>query len=136
LDDWQFEGAAKGENTDADGKLYVTLSDSGGTRLVSCYKDAARTELVCEGSREGDGVVTLSEQNSSGLSGSVEVTYSQDDSDVVLTLPFAFAEGDRFRFATTVTSKGHFQYFVVENYGVALPSADAGGETVPESWAE
>jgi len=136
LENWSFSGAQKGVNTDQDGRLYVTLTDSGGTRTVSCYKDPDRTELVCQGSREGDGTIELVEQNNSGLSGSVDVTYTQDDNDIVVILPFAFDVGDKFRFSTQISAQGKFQYFFVENFGVALPSASAGNETVPESWAE
>jgi|GEM_PF-3129435 len=132
---WEFDGAEKGENTDPDGKLYVTLSDNGGTRTVSCYKDAAKTQLVCRGSRTGNGTVQLLEQNNSGLTGSVVLTYTSDDDTIVLKLPFPFAVGDRFTFSTSITDKGLFQTFFVENYGVALPSAESGSETVPESWA-
>ena len=136
LSDWSFNGAEKGVNTDADGKLYVSLTDTSGTRKVSCYKDASRTELVCEGTRDGDGEVQLEERNSSGLTGTVTVTYTADDSDIALKLPFPFGVNDRFTFSTDVTDRGKFQFFFVENYGVALPSASSGSETVPETWAE
>lgn len=136
LSNWSFTGAQKGVNTDINGALYVSLTDSSGTRTVSCYMDDGMTQLVCRGSRSGDGTVQLQEQNGSGLSGSVDVVYVQDDADIVVILPFNFGVGDKFRFATKITSQGKFQYFVVENFGVALPSAAAGEETVPESWAE
>jgi hypothetical protein len=102
---------------------------------VSVYKDSGKTQKVAEGSRSGDGAVTLAEQNSSGLAGSVGVTYAQNDDNVVLTLPFAFAVGDRFTFSTSISAKGKFQYFFVQQYGKSLPSAASGSETVNESWA-
>lgn len=136
LDNWSFNGAEKGVNTDADGRLYVSLTDTNGVRKVSCYKDSGRTELVCEGTRSGDGEVQLQEQNSSGLTGSVTVTYIADDNDISLKLPFPFGVDDKFTFSTEITDKGKFQFFFVENFGVALPSASSGSETVPESWAE
>ncbi len=136
LDNWSFDGALKGSNTDADGKVYISLSDSGGTRTVSVYKDAGRTQLVAQGQRAGDGEVTLSEQNSSGLSGTVDVAYTQDDNDIYLILPFAFDVGDKFYFSTSISDKGLFQYFFVEQFGKALPSASSGNETVSETWAQ
>jgi hypothetical protein len=136
LSNWSFTGAQKGVNTDPNGKLYVTLADTSGTRTVSCYKDASRTQLVCQGSRSGNGTVTLSEQNNSGLSGSVSVTYTANDSDIELKLEFRFAVGDKFYFSTSITAKGNFQFFFVENFGKSLPSAQSGNETVTESWAE
>jgi len=62
--------------------LYWTLVDSGGTRTFSLYKESAHTTLVAQGSRVGDGVLNFTEQNSSGISGSVTVAYTTDDSDV------------------------------------------------------
>ncbi|MCX7702969.1 MAG: hypothetical protein N2234_02555 [Planctomycetota bacterium] len=135
LSGWEFAGAEKGENTEEEGRLYVRLSDNSGTRTVSCYKDAAKTALVCEGSRSGNGTLTLRETNDSGLTGSVVVSYVEDDSDIVLKLPFAFGVGDRFRFSTNISDKGLFQSFFVEKFGTALPSAQSGSETVPEAWA-
>jgi len=136
LANWSFSGEAKGENTTAQGNIYVTLTNSVTTRTVSIYKDSGRTELVAQGQRDGDGAVTLDEQNSSGLTGSVDVAYAQDSSDIWLTLPFAFAVGDKFYFSTAVSAKGLFQYFFVERFGKALPSAVGGSETVSESWAQ
>jgi hypothetical protein len=136
LADWSFSGASRGQNTDSAGKVYISLSDSGGTRTVSVYKDSGRTQLVAQGQRSGDGEVTLSEQGGSGLSGTVTVTYTQDDSDIYLILPFAFEIGDKFYFSTSISAKGLFQYFFVEQFGKALPSAPGGSETVSESWAQ
>lgn len=136
LSGWSFTGAKKGLNTDPNGKLYVTLTDTAGTRTVSCYKDAGRTQLVCQGSRSGNGTVTLTQQNGSGLSGSVSVAYVANDNNIELKLEFLFAVGDKFYFSTSITAKGNFQYFFVENFGKALPNAAPQSETVPESWAE
>ena len=136
LDNWNFTGAEKGVNTDAIGKVYVSLTDTAGTRTVSIYKDSGRTQLVAQGQRAGDGEVTLAEQGGSGLSGTVDVTYTQDDTDIYLILPFAFEVGDKFYFSTSISDKGLFQYFFVERFGKALPSASGGSETVSESWAQ
>jgi hypothetical protein len=85
LDQWDLHGATDG-NTSA-GVLYVTLAAAGGTTTVSLYADAPHTLLVAQGARPGDGVVTLAEQNGSGLGGSVQVAYAADTSAVTLAVP-------------------------------------------------
>jgi len=136
LANWAFSGAEKGVNTASDGRVFVSLSDSAGTRTVSVYKDSGRTQLVAQGQRAGDGEVTLTEQGGSGLSGTVDVAYTGDDSDIYLVLPFAFETGDKFYLSTSISAQGLFQYFFVEQFGKALPSASSGSETVSESWAQ
>ena len=127
---------AKG-NTDFYGLLYVKLFSTGGVnRTVELYKDAARTtELVASGSRDNDGEITLVQAGLSGVSGTVDVTYVSDDSDITIKLPFAFAVGDKLNFTTTVTTPGKFQTFFVEEFDRALPSESTGNETVDEAWA-
>ena len=53
-------------------------------RTVNVYKnsDGAGGNLVATGSRQNDGVVTLAAANASGLTGSVTVAYSADDTDL------------------------------------------------------
>jgi hypothetical protein len=67
-------------------KLYVDLVDATGTRTVTIWKDSGKTQKVAEGSLAGDGTITLAEQNNSGISGTVAVTYTTDDTDIVLTI--------------------------------------------------
>lgn len=57
------------------GRLEVRLSDAAGVRTVSLYAGRA---LVARGSRTGDGSVTLTARNDSGLSGFVNVSYSTE----------------------------------------------------------
>lgn len=61
--------------------LYGKLYDSTGDRTVELYSDSALTAKVAEGTRTGDGVVTMVEANASGISGTVSVVYTGDDSD-------------------------------------------------------
>lgn len=84
LASWTFT-AATALNTNM-GQLYVSLSNSGSTRTVDVYKTSARAsgDKVATGNRSGDGSITLSQANSSGLSGTVSVTYTTDDSDITL----------------------------------------------------
>lgn len=82
MSDWNFIGA--GNLNTSNGILFGKLTNSGTTRTVEVYKnyDGVAANLVCSGSRTGDGVVTLNEQNASGLTGSVSVIYSFDDTDL------------------------------------------------------
>jgi hypothetical protein len=79
LSNWVLAG---GDNNNTNnGVLYWKLTDVAGTRTVSLYKnsDGAAGNLVAQGSRAGNGSITLTAQNASGLSGTVTVTYSGDD---------------------------------------------------------
>ena len=80
LSSWILLGLSKGSNTDANGKIYVDLTST----TVSLYSDSAKTSLVAQGTFAGAGTVTLAEQSSSGMTGSVDVAYSADDSDIEL----------------------------------------------------
>jgi hypothetical protein len=59
-------------NTDA-GKLYGTFSYANPTYTLNLYKDASRSLLVASGTATATGTATISQANSSGLSGSVNV---------------------------------------------------------------
>lgn len=63
--------------------LYWELSNAAGVRTVKLYKTTAKeaANLVAQGSLTGDGTLTLTERNNSGLSGTVVVTYTVDDTD-------------------------------------------------------
>ena len=75
LTNWQLFGVST-SNTDAY-SLYWNLTDSGGTRTVKLYKTVAKADadLVAQGSLLGDGTISLTARNSSGLSGTVSVIY-------------------------------------------------------------
>jgi len=94
--DWAFTGVKRGENTDADGKLYAELVDlgaPGGPYQVEVFKDAAKApgDLVASGSVVlTSGTVTLVEQNNSGLTGTVYITWTVDDTACELILDVAW----------------------------------------------
>jgi hypothetical protein len=71
-------------NTNA-GTTYWNLTNSGTTRTVSIYKDLAKTQLVAQGSRVGNGTLYAAQQNASGLSAQIPVTYTGDDTDAANT---------------------------------------------------
>jgi hypothetical protein len=122
--DWIFFGVKPGYNTDADGKLYATVEDNPGspaTYTVNVYKDSGKTALVASATAdEAECEILLAEQNGSGLSIGVDMDYTYDDSDIVVTF----------------TNQPRFQFFLVENFGKALPSAASGANTVDEALAE
>ena len=95
LSGWSFSGAVKGTNTDPDGKLFVDVTLSGGTYTISLYSapQKASASKVAEGSTASalPQTITLSEQNTSGLSGSVTLeSYTKDDTDIVVEVPFHY----------------------------------------------
>lgn len=81
LASWSFAGVSR-SNT-MNGVLFWTLTNSGSTRTVNIYRNPNKlsSDLVATGSRSGDGAITLSASNSSGLTGAVTVTYTVDDTD-------------------------------------------------------
>lgn len=83
LASWALEGSSS-TNTD-DGVLYGTLADAAGTRTVSLFSDSGRTVKVAEGSKVGDGLVSLAAVGASGLTGEVTVTYTGDGNFEVTT---------------------------------------------------
>lgn len=68
--------------------LYWNLTDAAGTRTVSLYRDVGKAagNLVAQGSRSGNGTLTLTEQNGSGISGYLYVAYTGDDTEAENTL--------------------------------------------------
>lgn len=60
--------------------LYWKLTDAAGTRTVSLYNSQAMdaNSKVAEGSKAGDGTITLNAQNNSGITGTVDVTFKED----------------------------------------------------------
>lgn len=70
------------------GLLYWELTNSGTTRTVKLYKSIHKQsgDEVASGSRVGDGSITLTASNSSGITGTVTVTYTTDDTDTANTL--------------------------------------------------
>lgn len=100
MSSWVINGATAGETNSF--VLYWTLTDSGGDRTVNVYKDSGGSNLVATGTRTGDGSVTLTEQNSSGITGSVTVAYSGDDTTTsanTLTLTYTLTKKGTTTFA-------------------------------------
>jgi hypothetical protein len=129
----------KGVNTAADGKVYVSLTKISDTVYVKLYKDAARTELVGQGSYpnyQGTVSIDITPEEPSGLGGSVTVTWSVDDTDIYVIPAYPYRIGDIFTFSTTSDDAGTFQSFFRDYLRRAMPSDASGNETIEDAWAE
>jgi hypothetical protein len=109
LSNWSLIGGGN-HNTD-DGVLYWKLTNADTTRTVELYKNSngAAENLVASGSRSGDGSISLSAQNDSGLTGTVSVTYTIDDDDLTNnTLTYWSMNADRNINFTALFDRYHF----------------------------
>ena len=61
-------------------KVYWNLACSGGSPALTLFKDAAKNVVVASGNRTGNGMLLLTPQNGSGLSGSVNVACTDNSS--------------------------------------------------------
>ncbi len=119
----------------------VTAADTDITYVVGfdrvrAYKESGKTNLVCDGGLVGGGATTLNAQNSSGLTGSVTVSYSDGEADVQVRIGFAFAVDDKIYFTTTNDEAGTFAEFFREALGVAPRTIGDASETILDSLAE
>lgn len=138
LSAYSFTGATKGTNTDSAGRVYLNVVDDGsGYRHVDVYKDSARTSLVAHtATYNTTGAKSLVADGGSGLTGSVTVaTVAGTFTDLIVTVGFAFAVGDKLYFTTTNDEAGTFaEYF--RKTGIALPVSLVGAETILDDLAE
>lgn len=109
LSAWTLAGVRPGLNTDTGFRIYVKLEDEtpgAGQARVSLYKDAARAELVAQGSAANGATATLAEQNSSGLTGTVALgtVTASNLASIVLAV-------GRIRFARSSTIERYFTIF-------------------------
>lgn len=73
--------------------LYYKLTNAGSVRTVTIYKDSAGSNEIATGSVTNDGSITLAASNDSGITGSVTVAYSGDDTTISAnTLTFGALE--------------------------------------------
>ncbi len=106
--------------------------------LLELFKDEARTSanLVASGTRTtASGEIKFTEQNDSGISGTVDIDYSADESSSKILLPL-FLEDDKFFFVTDSDETGKFLNFFRNEYEKALPAGTGPSVTIPDSWAE
>lgn len=109
-------------------RLWYSIEAVGGDRIVRLF---ANGSLVASGSRTGDGLVTLSENNLSGLSGSALLTYSADVTIDTAFLQLQWAKKYYFHYSTSPLSYPRTPEMVVydrgvTNYVAITPVLDSG----------
>jgi len=93
LSNWSLTGFVPYINTDEAGKLYATLDEPvPGDYRVRLWKDSGKGagDLVASGQRTGNGTVILAEENSSGISGTVDVTWTDGETDIIVLFQVSF----------------------------------------------
>jgi len=123
-----------------DADIYLTLPF---VRL-EIYMDTGLSSLVASSGNssawtyDADAAIasaTLYEENSSGLSGSFDLDFSTDDTDIEITPGIPFVAGDFFAFSTTTDDAGLFLSFFRDAFEVELPSDESGSNTISENLA-
>ncbi|MBN2713175.1 MAG: hypothetical protein JXR97_12210, partial [Planctomycetes bacterium] len=115
LSQMDLHGLVKGVNADNYGNVYAAIEDTGGVGAgpfeVRLYSDRQHQNLVASGSLPGPataGLITLNEQNDSGLMGSVYLNYNNavpgagDDSDIVVSPGGARVYNDEYNHVSQV----------------------------------
>lgn len=94
FNNWQLNGVTIGANTGEKGELYARVVHRGDDILVELYTQpigkASASDLVAVGTYDGDnsngGLVTLTEANSSGLSGTVGIVLPESVGEATVNL--------------------------------------------------
>ncbi len=81
---WNLNGAEWNQNTDPEGRVYVTLENPAATVFrVELYQDIARTKRVASGEiATASGKVRLVSENNSHLSGLFEIAFTADSTAI------------------------------------------------------
>ena len=85
--------------------LFWKLQNNGAvTRVVTLSRDPYCMEVVAIGTRNGDGAITFTPQNDSGINGTVTVAYTADDADKnnTIGLKYNYYEGNEEAHQTIV----------------------------------
>ncbi len=102
-----LNGLTAGVNADSSGTVYFEVVDDGGTYTVNAYSDSDMTTLVATGtSTSATGEIALSSVDSSGLSGSVFLTYSADDSYIEVSAKASDVHNDEYNQISQVDIAG------------------------------
>lgn len=124
FDDWDFQGLIE-DHCDGS-KIYLKYTNS--TELLELFSDSTRTSdyLIASGTGS-EGIVSFTEENSSGLSGSVVVTgVPADDEAMYITIDF-FSKDDKIYFTATKVAPSYWNEFFGKLFKVNLPSDTEGG---------
>ena len=81
---WNLNGVEWGQNTDPEGRVYVTLVNPAAIVFrVELYKDPQRTKLMASGEiATASGTVKLVQENNSNLSGLFEIAFTADSKTI------------------------------------------------------
>lgn len=137
FDDWATSGET---STNSDDGVFYCSYDSV-TKILSVYSDSGRASLVMQGTWDGvDGsTCTLTEQNSSGVSGSVKISQvGAVDPATTNTLEFdlqVFKEEDRIYLTYTRSAISQFELFFGRLFKTELPH-DIGAPTIEDDYAD
>lgn len=98
------------------GKLYGTLIYST-VYTLNLYSDEERTQLVASGNRNtSSGSITISQSNNSGISGSVTLAYTQDDSDIIfISVPISQTVELEWRYDDQIKIAGYLLEMIAIN---------------------
>ncbi|MBN1257464.1 MAG: flagellar hook-associated protein FlgL [Planctomycetes bacterium] len=94
LSSYQLAGLTQGVTTDIDDNVYFSVTNLGGNDYqVEAFKDSGRLpeDRIAVGqvtTTTGQGIVTLSPDNGSGVSGTVRLNYIADDADINVKIQF------------------------------------------------
>lgn len=89
---WNLHGVVWGQNTDPEGRVYVTLVNPAPTVFrVELHQDHLRTTLIASGEiATATGTVKLVQESNSRLSGVVEIAYTVDSTSISIAALPAF----------------------------------------------
>ncbi len=133
-------GGVRSSNCDANGKVYIDIS-GGPTYTIRAHKSSADrtadTNRVFDGTYTAIGDLTITEQNSSGLAGSINIAALGTDADIEITLLIPYVASDKYEMAAAVvTDDGVIQSWFRDNLDIVLPYDIGGSETIPDTLAE
>lgn len=141
LSAFAITGGDKAANCDSDAMVYVEVEwDSGGYHMTGYPSSTDRTNktnAVFSCDYSATGTHAISEENSSGLSGTVTVDtlVTSNSLDIILEIPYE--AGDQFDVAACTSDDGGLiQSWFRDNYQKTLPYNVAGGETIADSLAQ
>lgn len=137
---FSISGGVKGTNCDATGKIYVKVEESSAEYTMTGYPSSADrtadTNAVCEATWDATGTASVTELNSSGLSGTVVVAALATNNAITFTLAIPYVVGDQFDVAACMSDDGGvFQSFFRDNFQKTLPYDTTGSETIADSLA-
>lgn len=123
------------DNTDAHGLIYVKVTQSGGAHYVTLYRNIDRQtagDKVASGSTAGlPAQVTLSQENSSGLSGVLILeSYQADDDTIVIRPPKYHVRLYRSADRGEEALRAHAATFDPNVYGSPIALAAANGSAI------